>query len=48
MMNSPKGIVTLPREDHDRTIRGTDFSCGRDDLAPRAHRRGAEDTVCLS
>ena len=21
------------------------FSCGRDDLAPRAHRRGAEHTV---
>ena len=24
------------------------FSCGRDDLAPRAHRRGAEHAVCLS
>jgi hypothetical protein len=42
---SLKGIVTLPREERERTMRGTDFQAAADDLAPRAHRRGAEHAV---
>ena len=34
------GIVTLPCEERERTTPQR-FSSGRDDLAPRAHRRGA-------
>ena len=43
-----EGIVTLPCEERQRTIRGYGFSCGREDLAPRAHRNGAEHAVRLS
>jgi len=34
------GIVTLPREERERTTPQR-FSSGRDDLVPRTHRRGA-------
>jgi hypothetical protein len=35
------GVVTLPREERERTT-PYGFSSGGDDLAPRAHRRGAK------
>jgi len=39
------GIVTLPREERERTCKRYEFLCGRDDVAPRAHRGGAEHAV---
>jgi hypothetical protein len=39
------GIVTLPREERKRTCKRYGFSFGRDDVAPRAHRGGAEYAV---
>ncbi len=39
-----QGVVTL-RWEEARGIAPYGFSCGRDDLAPRAHRRGAEHAV---
>jgi len=42
--NRPDGVVTLPREERARTT-PYGFSSGRDDLAPRAHRRSAERGV---
>jgi hypothetical protein len=40
------GVVTLPREERERTT-PYGFSSGRDDLAPRAHRRGAKCAMRL-